>query len=546
MNDRYLFLAVIFILLWLIGLTDLYKHIRKTKNRKRDWAVFFAVGSAQLLMGVFWGVFLLLESPIAAVENTVTGIQNHGWLFLTIIFGCIVGIWVLGWNIFNDHLSFRLTTTLILLIGFLFLLFANGPIDSIWRSWSALLFFFFLGTETILQLIAIPGWLPSHPTFLAGMYHQYGRIYQKQEGFSNTRLNRYGLHQPDANVNFDPNVRRIVIIGGSYLQGYQVAKNEHLAAQLEQLIEKESSRDTQVFALGMPDFGIGVYMHDLLFDVFIEKFQPDEVIFFLHASSDFQSESSKLRELYLYDLVDGVAELREEDARLRHALQHFVIRGYHDQFDPLRLIKTHLLLPKLVHALMGAGSRLPFAQPTDSPDAISTFAASIIRKIKGKPYYYQDFVAVPSIHADGHRNFLFEKEPNDDAKKSFAVTRSLYHQIFDYLRAKNIEAKLVTIPALSARFFTQGDHWSTMVGEFDLMATERVAQGLAGSQKVPFLGMLEQFARDQLTLSRIQSFFFDDGKGHLTPKGNRYFAEKVFSAFYAPRNAFLKNGETKG
>jgi hypothetical protein len=128
---------------------------------------------------------------------------------------------------------------------------------------------------------------------------------------------------------------------------------------------------------------------------------------------------------------------------------------------------------------------------------------------------------------------LFEKSLNDEAKKSLAITKSLYHQIFEQLNNKKVKLRLVTIPALSHDFFDQAEqNWSSSVGDYDLFLPEKDFQVFAQSEGLDFLGMGAQFEKDQLTLPQIKRFFYRDGLGHFTLEGHRYYAKSISTAFY--------------
>jgi hypothetical protein len=538
MNINYYLLITFLFILWVGGLFDVFKHLRKPRKRKKEWAIFLVMVFVNANVALLWAALLFTQNSIEFIATNIQFIQAQPLLFLFFSFVCLAGIWVVSWNLLNDWIVFRITTTIIFLTAFFVILFANPPIDSSWRILAVAIFLALLALELLLQILTIPGWLPSYSIFQSGMYHPYGRIYQTEEGFTNGLMNRYGLYQPNKKLNLDRNVRRIVLIGGSFIQGFQVKKGQHLSQQLEQMLNDGIDSPVQIFALGIPDAGIGIYMHDLFMNIVIEKFQPDEIILFLHSSSDFQCETCATNEqiLYSFSFEDKMATICPETGGIRHALQHIVIRGYYDTWDPLRSIKTHLLLPKFIYAFLSSRPTSSHSKPPGAGDSISTYTASIIRKIMGKREYYQDFIAVPSIPAAGIRNFLFEKEPEAETKKSFAITKSLYQQIFAHLNEKKIKLRMVTIPALSHDFFKQDEqNWSSIVGDYDLFLPEQYFQTFASSKEIDFLGMGAQFQKDQLTLAQIKSYYYQDGLGHFTPDGHQYFAKSINAAFYAPK-----------
>jgi hypothetical protein len=533
MNKNYLLLLVFFFSLWLIGLLDIFNHLRKRRKRKKEWAIFLMMALINTIITVLWVAFVLAENSVERLGIFVGVIQTQPLLFGFAIIIALTGIWVVSWNLLNDWVRFRFSVTIIFLTTLLVIIFANPPINSAWRMWAASIFLFFLGLEVLLQLLSLPGWLPSFDEFQSGMYHPYGRVYQTKENFTNEIMNRYGLYQPDKKINFDQSVRRIVLIGGSFIQGFQVKKYEHISQQLEHLLNSGTDSKVQIISLGMPDAGIGIYMHDLFMDIVIQEFQPDEIIFLLHASNDFQCESCMIDDQFLYSFEGGEVELRPEDGGIRHALQHIVLRGYYDTWDPLRSLRTHLLLPKFIYSLVRPKQKVGYLNSSGDDDAISTNTSIILRKIFGKREYYQDFIAVSSISKNGMRNFLFKKEIDEEAIKSFAITKALYKQIKEYLDSKSVKMRVVTIPALSPDFYKQdGLSWSSIVGDYDLFKPEKDFHLFADSVEIDFLGMGQKFQEDKLGLAKIRRNFYQDGLGHFTPDGHLYFAKSIYNTFY--------------
>jgi hypothetical protein len=271
--NTYILIPFLFIL-WAIGLIDILKHLRKPNKRKKEWAIFLMMGVVNFIVALLWGAFLFTQNSVELISDTIKVIQTQPLIFSSVIFLCLAGIWVVNWNLLNDWIRFRFTATIIFLTAIFALILSNPPIESSWRIGSLAIILILLGLELVLQILTIPGWLPSFFTFQSGINHPYGRVYQTKEGFTNGMMNRYGLHQPDTKLNLDQNVRRIVLIGGSFIQGFQVPKNEHLSHQLEQLLNNGTNNPVQIIALGMPDAGVGIYMHDLFMDIVIEKFKP--------------------------------------------------------------------------------------------------------------------------------------------------------------------------------------------------------------------------------------------------------------------------------
>jgi hypothetical protein len=206
----------------------------------------------------------------------------------------------------------------------------------------------------------------------------------------------------------------------------------------------------------------------------------------------------------------------DEDAALRHSLQHLAIRAY-DPLNPIQILKSHLFTAQLLHRWIG----YKYVYKSYGDAGISpTIPSNLDNVTHAQPF--------------GDATFAFQRPPNDDAQLAFKLASGQLKQFKDQLDSLGIKMKLVTIPYFPQTFFeTQnGAAWSNEIGEYDLLAPEKELGKFARENDIPFLPMGEYMQKDGASIEQIRSLFYDNGKGHFTKEGHAYFAQAVYNCFY--------------
>lgn len=120
----------------------------------------------------------------------------------------------------------------------------------------------------------------------------YWAPFPDSEFYNLIRLNNYGLH--DSNVTLDklPGEYRILIVGDSFAQGWQVALEQTFPYLLEQQLNASSDRAIEVINLSVDEKGTDREL--LLYAGFGWRFQPDVVLLAVYIGNDLMDNSAVL------------------------------------------------------------------------------------------------------------------------------------------------------------------------------------------------------------------------------------------------------------
>lgn len=543
--QEYALLLVIAFIFWTFGFIELLNHT----SAKPTILGLYSTGFFVSLL-IYSSGFLVLGGLLARPKHSgwltrsVTIIQSNWVLASLTLVICSLLIWGL---IALEPLSsvgalrqlanlpvVRFTlASLIAIFGGLIIFAGWGqqhPV-SMWRKALALIIGLIVGLEVLVQGLAYYGALPGNQV-LNGSFVPFGRIYQNQEGFSNSTTNNYGWHYP--NVELRKDTRKILIIGDSFIQAIQVDPTQHLGVQLEAHLnaQQDQAVETEVLAMGMPGFGPGLYLSESRLTHAIDVFDPDEIIIFFHLSNDFQlaTEPSTNHLIHTVDEA-GYATLHPDSNQHIHNLKHHIESGYIASIDPIKTIGSHILMPKLIQQFISAGA--PANMTAGSAFDVPRIEGVITNQTIISPKF-ANVKETSLISTPGTANFLFEKNPSEQAQDAVEVAAGIFKVTHDYLSVNDITLRIVTIPAFPPAFYTQSsaEAWSPEIGDYDLFQPERALQSLVEENSISFLPMGQYMHKNTTSVAEIQELFFLDGLGHFTPQGHAYFANALQDCFY--------------
>src|SRR6266404_3154281 len=176
-------------------------------------------------------------------------------------------------------------------------------------------------------------------SFAAGGYYV-----QSKEGFSEGYFNSHGFRDAERAWTKPANTFRILVLGDSYVEAFQVLRERSFAALLEAELNAASrGRRFEVLALGQSGFGTAdEYMRYLNDGV---RYSPDMVVVAFLTGNDLSDNSKILHreKLGFYFVFDEHGEL---------VLDRSTLDRYMDQVTPLdrafRVIKRHSYLASLI------------------------------------------------------------------------------------------------------------------------------------------------------------------------------------------------------
>ena len=219
----------------------------------------------------------------------------------------------------------------------------------------------------------------------------------------------------------------------------------------------------------------------------MQAFEPNELILFFNLSSDFQTvfEPSGYE---LYHIVkDGQVVIHPAVHEYRHDLQHLILGGYEPVIDPLKIIQSHYLTPKLWKGLISNGQ--PQAPDRTGFD-IPAFKGVVLKTKQVSPTH-SAIKATDLIATPGRSNFIFKKESGPEAEMALTIATGLLQAAQAIIKEYGATMRLVTIPIFPRAFFSQdqSNDWSSEIGEYDLFRPEQAIQTFAEEHNLPFLPM---------------------------------------------------------
>lgn len=473
--------------------------------------IFLVIVAYTLGFGVW---FWLIGSLRALVrfKQLIVFVQRTPIIYVT-LWGVFIGV---IWSMFNvDYWSrLPLLEVAVLVIMVLFTLmvllakpFPNSPFQT-WRKIALLLIGALVLLEISLQGLAALQVLPLDNT--SGVTVPHGRVYQTVEGFGNGTTNRLGWYYPEFRL--EPDARRIILSGDTFVSALQIPMEQHMGLQLEGLLNEGTEQESEVLAQGQIGYGPSMFMNPIMSPYIWEPMQPDEMVVFFHLGNDFQLANPSVERRPRFQIgEDGLPVVLDEDFGNWHYLAHIVISG-HDPVNPIRTIGSNLLTAQF------------------AVNAVENLGISLQR-----PEYPLHMQQRSEEQPLGAGSYIFESAGSPEAEQSLALAAAQLQSLADYMRELDIQVRLVTIPFFPEVFYTRnsGADWDETIDQYDLLLPERYLQEAAAANNVSFLGMGQYLQSSELAVDAIQGLYLEGGVGHLTQAGHSFFAQAIYDCFYS-------------
>jgi len=540
-NPGRLLLVVIGFLFWAIGFIDLIGHTSAEPDIFGLYSLPFFI--LIILYGstiVIWFALFFNAKLLSRVFDLVRYIQNRTWLAVAMIVGIAIALWVIfEWDRWYRLPGLQLAAFGLVVMALLILLFSSwgeSKGKQRWRKIIAYPLIVLFVIEATIQVVAWFGFLPGTQA-IGGDFIPYERIYNNTDGLRNDYANRYGA--PILDVEMEEGNKRILVVGGSFVQGLHIQPVDHLTTILTDLIADNNQIEnlhTEVLSIGLPGFGISPFIYD-------DAIRPpnvidyDEIITFVHLGDDFQSPvPSNNAIVYTIDNT-GSVDVHPSDARLRHDLTHFYQRGFLS-FQPVEMLRSNFLTPKFFTGLFGSFVR-------NNPLSNESSDESKIDFYRTKGFVTDNYAITETGHAgiqstdheiiSQGNNFIFEQNGNQGTREAVLIAQSIFEIAQEIAAANDIALRIVTIPVFPEAFFKayQASTWDSKIGDYDLFLPENALIEIARNHNIPILPMGQYMLEDQLTVEDIQALYSSNGLDHLTPLGHEYFANSIFNCFYA-------------
>jgi hypothetical protein len=540
-NPGRLLLVVIAFFFWGVGFLDLIGHTSAEPDVFGLYSLSFFVFI--LLYGSTIAVWILLffnASLLARLTDVIRWIQNKSWMSLAALAAVAFALWViLEWDRWGrlpglQFAAFGLTVLLALI-----LLFAHWPEMSQRQAWRKMIAYplaALLVVEVLVQAAASFGALPGRPN-LGGNFYPYERVYHSEKSPRSGFANRYGWYYPDTDL--DDDKIRVLVVGGSYVQAINVQPEQQFSVLLAEAVnQNRADRKTQaeILPISLRGFGLSPFIHAEYFVELPSLLPIDEMVVFIHLGDDFQSPIAEDNAIRYRSKGEQAAEIHPDYARLRHDLTHYYMRGFMS-FQLVETIRSNYLTPKVLTTLARGDTRTVVAgkstsvDPVDFPRLVGFVNSQYAVTEPGHAGIKS--TAVKVIPAGN--NFMFAQGGDEERRAALAVIESLLKEAQHEAKAQGITLRVVTVPAFPEAFFTtyKGSGWQPHIGGYDLFLPEAALMEIAQKYGISILPMGQYILQDGLAVDEIRALYDAGSPGSFTPTGHAYFAQAMYSSFYA-------------
>jgi hypothetical protein len=537
-NPGQLLLLVISFVFWGVGFLDLLGH---TSADPRVFGLYSLPLFVFILLyastGSIWILLFVNANLLSRVGDVVRFIQSKTLLALFAFAAMGTAFWVIfEWDRWTRMPALQFSIFGQILLAALILLFANwnaGYNRQVWRKVIVYPLIVLLILEGIIQLAA---WLYVLPGIksVGGHFYPYERVYYHGEGTRNGFANRYGWYFSD--ISLDDDKERILVVGGSSVQGLQVQPEQQFSTVLSERISQElMDTEVEIVPIGMPGFGLSPFLYDDVLNELPSILKVDEIVVFFHLGDDFQSPLQSENAIRYRINDQQEVEVHPDDARLRHDLTHYYLRAFMS-FQLVETLRSNYLTPTV---LLNPVLNRPEKTGTDGN--IAQDGVEFPRLVGFVTDTY-------SVTEPGHagikttgtqvisngNNFLFEIDARDDRQEAFIIAENLLQEAQNIASAYNVTVRVVTVPMFPESFFQsfQANDWKSQFGNYDLFLPEKELVEIANRYGIPILPMGQYMLEDGLTVGEINALYLSL-QGAFTPEGHRYFADAIYSCFYS-------------
>jgi hypothetical protein len=541
-NPGRLLMVVFGFLFWAIGFIDLIGHTSADPDVFGLYSLPFFI--LIILYGstiVVWFALFFNANLLSRVVDIFKYIQRRTWLAIITLIGFGFVFWVIfEWDRWLRLPGLQLAAFGLLFLALLIILFANwneSKGEQKWRMFIAYPLIALALIEAVVQLVVWFNFVPGTHT-IGGDFVPYERIYNNAEGYRNDFANRKGWTFPDS-VMKDSN-NRILVVGGSYVQALQVEADQQVSSYLSELLNGDSSsqeQQTEIIGIGLPGFGPASFLYE---DALIEipQILPyDEMVVLFHLGDDFQSPELSHNAIAYTVAENGEVVVRPEDARIRHDLTHYYLRGYLS-FQLVEALRSNYLTPKLVSSFLSAqNSRsLESASASEESDFDFTRLVGSVTSIYALNEPGHAGIKTTALeHIPQGNNFMFSDSNAEAFQEAVIIADSLLKTAHEITAANGVTLRIVTVPVFPEEFYTtyQENDWQARVGNHDLLKPEQALIDIAGKYDIPILPMGSFMLNDQLTVDQVRALYLSNGVGHFSPAGHEYFASAIKECFYS-------------
>ncbi len=156
--------------------------------------------------------------------------------------------------------------------------------------------FAFFALEVFLRLagIGFPNFFEPDPFCGSRLRKSTSGVWMS-EGHGNTSINSLGFRGPEIQLEKDPSVRRICVLGDSFIEALQVNHSDTFCAKLQDLLNRKNNDASLTFeVINCGVSGYGTAQELLLLQNYVMPLQPDAIVLAIFPENDIRNNSRTL------------------------------------------------------------------------------------------------------------------------------------------------------------------------------------------------------------------------------------------------------------
>jgi lysophospholipase L1-like esterase len=327
-----------------------------------------------------------------------------------------------------------------------------------------------------------------------------------EEGFSEGFINSHGFRDYDRTYEKPNKTFRILVLGNSYAEAFQVALQDSFPAVLERRLNENSpSIKFEVLNLGQSGSGTAEeYTKYLNFGV---KYSPDLVLLAFVTAADIRGNSKVFNTeiSYFFDL-DQHGNAKLDDSRVVEYGKTYTFSR-----SAFQTIKQHSYLASLISEW---AFKLKYQQRQQNLENVMAGDVKSVFQAK--------------LPESSSMN-IYLPDMSERWKDAFAITEAGIRRIRDTVEENGSRFLLVTLTnAEQVHPDVEKQMRENYAEAFDFDQPERILKEFADKESIDYLELLPAFREYHLRTGKYLHGFGSGKGGHWNEKGHRLAAEKIF------------------
>jgi hypothetical protein len=341
-------------------------------------------------------------------------------------------------------------------------------------------------------------------TFIPHAYYRY-----RKERFSEGHINSHGFRDYERSYEKSKDVYRILVLGDSYIEGFQVQLKDTFTAQLEKMLNAHpSAKRFEVLSFGQSGFGTAEeYLRYITFGL---AYDPDLVILAVTTGNDFRDNSKFLNRGYVgnyfvfnqeHHLVLDSSVLEDYEKGLTYPRRVFQALKTHFHLFSLMSERLYLLNLQLAETRMSAFHSHKADNTDSTVEDLDVFSdLNIYRRELPEPWKEAVEISKEIIR-------MFKKSVEEHGSRFVLLALSNHEQVHSEI-GNQLKIKHTI--------------------EFDFEQPDRILEELAEKNRITYLKLMPALRNFHLKTGLYLHGFGTNHEGHWNETGHRLGAELTY------------------